>query len=111
MGQLQSLALNLLYHHGENVLPAFFVLGQEDEARSVFPFFGHGNALKQYEFVRNLEHDACSVARFAVGSLGASVAQMFQNLEGVVNKLMAFAAVYVHHHAHSACVVFVNVFV
>ena len=89
----------------------FFVFRKENEAGSVFPFLGHGNALKQYEFVRNLEHDARSVARFAVGSLGASVAQVFQNLKGVVNKLMAFAAVYVHHHAHSACVVFVNVFV
>ena len=44
--QLQALALDLFYHHAENLLLSLFLFGQEHQSCSVLTLFRYGNALQ-----------------------------------------------------------------
>ena len=77
--QRQSLALYLLDDDGQDVLLPRGILRQEHESRAIVPLFGNGNALQQDELVRNLQHDARTVARLPVGALGPAVAHVLQH--------------------------------
>ena len=54
----------------------------------------------------NLQHDASTIARL-VACLGTSVFHIFQNTQGLIHQFVTLASVYIHHHAHTACVVFI----
>ncbi len=106
MHQLQSFALYLLCHHRENLLLSLLIFGQEDKSCAIPALFGHRDALQQDEFMRNLQHDACSVACL-ITRLGTSVFHVLQHFQCVVNKFVALASVNVYHHAHAAGIVLV----
>ena len=106
MHQLQSFALYLLYHHRENFLLSLFIFGQEDKTCAIPALFGHRDALQQDKFMRNLQHDACSVACL-VTRLGTTMFHVLQHFQCVVNKFVALASVNVYHHAHAAGIVLV----
>ena len=105
--QLQSFALYLLYHHREDFLLHFFVFWQEHKPRSVPAFLGHRNALQQNEFVRNLHHDAGTVARL-VARLGTAMLHVLQHLQRIIDQLVALAAMNVDHHSHATSIVLVT---
>ena len=106
--QREPLALNLLDHPRQYGCLSLPVLGQEHQPRAILALLGHGYALQQYELVGYLQHNASPVASLVVCALGTAVAHVLEHLQGVVNKLMAFVAVYVNHHPHAACVVLVG---
>ena len=108
MHELQSLALYLLDHDGEDVLLFLFVFRQEDEACAIFAFLGDRNTLKKNKLVRNLEHDTGTVARLVVGTLSATMAHVLEYLQGIVYQLMALVAVDVNHHSYATRIVLIG---
>ena len=108
MHQLKSLALYLLNHDGEYLLLASLVLGQENQTRAILPLLGNRNALKKDKLVGNLKKNACAIAGLAVSTLGATMSQVLQNFQCVVNQLMTLTSVDIHHHTHAARVVLVG---
>ena len=106
MHQLQSLALYLLDHHRENLLLLLLLLWQKNQPRAVLSLLWHWNTLQQNELVRNLQHDACTVACL-VARLGPSVLHVLQYAQCLVHQFVALASVDVHHHAYAACVVLI----
>ena len=78
----------------------------EHQTGSVTPFFGHGYALKQDEFVRHLHHDAGAVACLGIGTLGASVNHMLQHLETLFHQPVAFNPFDIDQKPHAARIVF-----
>ena len=108
MHQLQTLALNLLNHDGENLLLTGLILRQENQTSTVFSLFGYRDALKKNKLVWNLQQDAGSVAGLAVSALGATMSQILQHFQCIVNQLMTFTSVDIHHHTYAARVVLVG---
>ena len=106
MHQLQTLALDLLDHHTQDLLLCLLVLRQEYQSCAVLSFFGHRDTLQQNKLMWNLHHDTGTVASLIPG-FRATVLHVFQNLQRIVHQLMAFTTMYVHHHTHTACVVFI----
>ena len=86
-----------------------FVLREKEHAHAVFPLSAQGNAQPGgrflEEFVADLQKDAHAVAGFALGVLAGAVLQMLHDLQGVVQRLVALAALDVHHRADAAVVV------
>ena len=109
MHQLKALALDFLYHHAEDFLLCMFVLGQEHQSCSVFSLLRHRNALKQDELMRNLNHDACSVA--VLPDFCSPVSHVLEHTKCVVHELVALVAVDVHDHTYAAGVVLVRLLV
>ena len=83
-------------------------LWQEHQAGAILALLGHRYALKQDELVWYLQQDASAVACLAVGALCTTVAQVLENLQRVVDEIMALVAVDVHDHAHTTSVVLVG---
>ena len=54
----------------------------------------------------NLDHDAGTVARLAVGAFGTAVAHVFEHRQGIVHQFMGFVATDVDDHTHPAGIVF-----
>ena len=106
MHQLQSFALNLFYHYAQYCLLSLFVFWKEHKPCAVPTFLRYRNALQENELMRNLHHDAGTVARL-VTRLCTTMLHVLQHLQCVVNKFMALASMNVHHHAHAAGIVFV----
>ena len=74
--QLESLTFYFLNHDRQNLLLSLLLFRQEYQSRAIFPFFGDRNALQQNELVRNLQHDACSVA--ILSNLSATMPHVLQ---------------------------------
>ena len=83
------------------------VLGQEHHTHPVTSLLRHGNAVEQYEFMRNLHHDASSVTSLEITSLCATVGHVLQHRKTFLDNVMVLAAVNVHHKSDPACIVFV----
>ena len=105
-GQAQLLALVL--PQAEYLLLLLAVFGQKDQAGTVAAFFRNGNALQQYEFVRDLEQDPGSVAGLVVSSFGAAVAHVFQHGKSGFDDVVALLPVNVYQHADPACIAFIG---
>ena len=65
-----------------------------------------GDALQEYEFVRDLQHDSGAVARLAIRALGAAVAHVLEHGQGVVHQLVGLVAPDVDDHPDSAGIMF-----
>ena len=104
--QLQSLALNLLYHHRQNILLRLLVFRQKYQTRTVLSFLRHRDALQQNKLVRNLNHDTGTVARL-VARLSAAVFHVLQHLQCIVYQFVTLSAVDVHYHSHAASIMLV----
>ena len=107
MHQRESLALYLLYHDAEDGLLCLLRLGEEYQTRAILPLLGDRDALQQDKLVRNLEHDARSIARLVVSALGSAVAHILKHLQGIVHQFMALVAMYVDNHTHATGVVLI----
>ncbi len=108
VSEAQSFALDFFNHDRQDQLLAGTVLGKEDKARAVLTLLGNRDALQQDELVWYLQQDARTIARLAVGTLGATMAQVLQHFQCVVDEIVALVAVDVHDHAHATSVVLVG---
>ena len=63
MHQLQTLSFYLLNHHRQNLLLLLLLLRQEYKTRAILSFLRYRNTLQQDKLMRNLQHDACTIAR------------------------------------------------
>lgn len=106
--QLQALALDLLNHDGQDLLLAFLVFWQEDEASAVFSLLRYRYALKKDKLMGNLQQYAGTVAGLAVSALGSTMTQVLKNLQGVVYKLVALSAMDVNYHSYATSVMLVG---
>ena len=90
------------------LVAAQFFLREEKHADSVAAFFTQGDPGGSgrfgKEFVPDLHQDANAVAGFALGIFAGAVLQMFNNLEGVIDGAVRFAALDIHHRANAAVV-------
>jgi len=86
-------------------------LRQEDHAHAVFAGRRQRDALRGHlgavELVRDLDQDAGAVAHQLVGTDGAAVIQVLQDLEALLDDAMCLLALDVGHEADTAGVVFV----
>ena len=106
--QLQALALNLLNHDGQDLLLAFLVFWQEDEASAVFSLFRYRYALEKDKLMGDLQQYAGTVAGLAVSALGSTMPQVLKNLQSVVYKLVALSAMDVNYHSYATSVMLVG---
>ncbi len=87
------------------------LLGQEDHAHAVFTGWRQGHALRRHFFaiqrVGQLDQYASAVAHQLVGANRASVVQVFQNLQRVLNDVVRLGALDMGDKAHATRVVFV----
>ena len=107
MHKRQAFTFDFLNHDTENPCLLLFVLREEHQSRTVFPFFRNRNALQQNEFMRNLHHDAGTVTGLVVGTLRSTVLHVFQNLQGRIDQLVRLVAVNIYNHPHSAGIMLV----
>jgi hypothetical protein len=84
---------------------------QEDQSGS--EFIGAGRqldaqfaALFAEKFFRQLHHDAGAVAGHLVAAAGAAVGQVDEDIQRLVDDIVGFLALEVHHATHAAGVVF-----
>ena len=105
MHQLQSLAFHLLYYNTEDFLLFCTILWQKDQPCTVFSFLGYRDALQENKLMRYLNHDTCTISIFT--HLGTSVAHVLKHTQGIVNQLVALAAMDVDNHAHTAGIVLI----
>ena len=86
-----------------------FVLREEEHTHTVFPLAADVDVQLVgdlgEELVADLEQDAHAVAGFAFGVLAGAVFQMFHDGQRIADRLMAFAALDVHHGADAAGIV------
>jgi hypothetical protein len=107
--QSQSFVLNHLFNE-LLTLDACFGLGrQEHYASTIFARLGQfhaqerANSLK--ELVRHLNQYASAISGFGVAAAGASVSQVDQDFQRLVNYLVRLDAFDVGYHAHAAAIV------
>ena len=88
------------------------LLGQEDHAHAVLAGRGQGDALVGHVgavvLVRDLDQDAGAVAHQLVGTHGAAVIQVLEDLECTLHDFMGLVALDVRHETHAAGVVLVR---
>jgi hypothetical protein len=88
------------------------LLGQEDHAHAVFASGGQRDALLGHLFavqrVGDLDQDARAVAHQGVGPHGATVVDVFQDLQGLRHDVVALHTLDVGHKPEAAGVVFVT---
>ena len=106
MHQLQTLALDLLDHHTQDLLLCLLLFRQEHQSCTILALLGYGNTLKQNKLMGNLNHDTSTVASL-VSCLCATVLHVFQHFKGIVHQLMAFTSVDVYHHSYTTSVVLI----
>ena len=106
MHQRQSLALNLLDHHAQNLLLRLLVFRQKDQSCTILALFRHRDSLKQNKLVGYLYHDTRTVTGL-VACLGATVFHVLKHLQCIVNQFMTLATMNIHHHAHAAGIMFI----
>ena len=83
------------------------IFREKDQTGAIFAAFGYRNAVQQDEFVRNLGHDAGTVAVAAVGTFGSAVVHVFKHTQPRVDDLVAAVALQVDDKTDAAGVVFV----
>ena len=85
------------------------VLGEEEHADTVFPLVAQADVQLVghlgEELVADLQHDAHAVAGLALGILTSAVLQTLHDAQGIADRLMALAALDVHHSADAAGIV------
>ena len=85
------------------------VLGEEEHADTVFPLVAQADVQLighlGEELVADLQHDAHAVAGLALGILTGAVLQTLHDAQGIADRLMALAALDVHHSADAAGIV------
>ena len=59
----------------------------------------------------DLDHDAGTVARLAVGALGTAVAHVFEHRQGIVYQLVGLVATDVYDHTYPTGIVFRCLFI
>ena len=69
------------------------IFGQENESCTIFTFFRYRDALQQDEFVWNLYHDTCAVARLVIGAFCSAVFHVLQYSQGGVHQFVRLASV------------------
>ena len=106
--QVQAQLLALVLPQAEYLLLLLAVFGQKDQTGTVAAFLRNGNALQQYELVRDLEQNAGPVAGLVVGSFGAAVAHVFQHGKSGLDDVVALLSVNVYQHADPACIAFIG---
>ena len=88
------------------------LFGQEDHAHAVFTRRRQGHALLGHFFavqrIGQLDQDASAVAHQLVGTHRAPVIQVFQDLQCVLDNVMALFALDVGHKAHTASIVLIG---
>ena len=93
--------------HG--LCPQVLVLGEEEHADTVFPLVAQADVQLighlGEELVADLQHDAHAVAGLALGILTGAVLQTLHDAQGIADRLMALAALDVHHSADAAGIV------
>ena len=93
--------------HG--LCPQVLVLGEEEHADTVFPLVAQADVQLVghlgEELVADLQHDAHAVAGLALGILTGAVLQTLHDAQGIADRLMALAALDVHHSADAAGIV------
>ena len=93
--------------HG--LCPQVLVLGEEEHADTVFPLVAQADVQLighlGKELVADLQHDAHAVAGLALGILTGAVLQTLHDAQGIADRLMALAALDVHHRADAAGIV------
>ena len=57
--------------------------------------------------MRYLQQDTGTIASFAVGTFGTTVAKILEDLQCVVNQFVAFVAMDIDDHANATRIVFV----
>ena len=105
--QRESLALDLLDHHGEDFLLFLCVFRQEHESRTILSFLWNWYSLQENKLMRNLQEDTRTVTGLSVGSLCTSMAHVLKYFQRIVYQFMALVAVDINHHAHTTRIVFV----
>ena len=104
---MQPDTLYLLNHNRENLLLRLLVLGQEHQTGAVFAFLRNGNTLEQDKLMRDLQHDAGTIARLVVCPFSATMAHVLKHFQCVVYQFVAFVAVNVDHHTNTTGIMFV----
>ena len=68
-------------------------------------FFGHRNALKQNELMRNLDHNAGSIA--VLSYFCPTMAHVLKHMQCIVHQFVTLAGMDVHYHSDTTGIVFV----
>ena len=88
------------------------LLGQEDHADAVLARWRQGHALRRHllavERIGQLDQDTRAVAHQLVGTDGAPMVQIFQNLQRILDDVMRLGALDVGHEADAAGIVFLG---
>ena len=88
------------------------LLGQEDHAHAVFAGRWQGHTLLGHFFtvqrIGDLDQDTGTVTHQRVGTHGATVVDVFQNLQGLRHDVVALHTLDVGHKPEAAGVVFVT---
>lgn len=58
--------------------------------------------------MRYLHHDAGTISRVGVGTLGASMLHVFQHLQPLLHELMTLDTLDVHQETDAACIMFMT---
>ena len=69
--------------------------------------FRNRNALKEYEFVWNLDQDAGAVAAVGVGPFGTAVTEVFQDGQGIVDDAVGLLPFYIGNDTDATGIVFI----
>ena len=91
--QGEAFALHLFDDDAQDMFLFLRIFGQENESCTIFTFFGYRDALQQDEFVWNLYHDTCTVARLVVGAFCSAVFHVLQYSQGGVHQFVRLASV------------------
>ena len=88
--QLKSFPLDLLNHDTQYLSLRLLFLGQKHQPRSILSFFGHRNALKQNKLMRNLDHNAGSIA--VLSHFCPTMAHVLKHMQCIVHQFMTLAS-------------------
>ena len=107
MHQCQSLAFYLFYHHTQYFLLSLLFFRKKYQSCTILSLFWYWNTLKQDEFVRNLHHDTCTVARLVAG-FGTTMFHVLKHSQRIVHQLVTLATVNIDNHSNAAGVVLIR---
>ena len=106
MHQLQSLALDFLYHHAKDFLLCLLVFWQEHQSRAIFSLFWNRDALQQDELMRYLDHYAGAIT--VSPNFSSTMSHVLQYVKRIVNELMTLVAVDVHNHSNPTSIMLIT---
>ena len=106
MHQRQTLALNLLDHHTQNLLLRLCVLWQEYQTSAVLTLFRYWDTLQQNKLMWNLYHNTGTITSL-IASLSSTMFHVFQHLQCIVHQIVTLSAVDVHYHSNAASIMLI----